>query len=215
MISATIGFCNRSLSDAINNIWQFFRGIFRLSHNKEDSLTGLERLQASPMYQILENYFTDNSPENTELLEYIEQIMDLNPEKIYFVRCNDEKGSSAIVLQLSEYHLLVLPKVYYLHGKVTETGAVRILDFFNIVKMFSKSFIIPTEGLCLDMDDFHALFQGTIYSSKFKSFQNGKYWHKHFLDYQHRWHSTEYYKRHYGIGFVEAQQVVLQTVRNI
>lgn len=168
------------------------------------------------MYQkLLENYFSDNKPENTELLEYIGQIMDLNPEKIYFVRCNDEKSSSAIVLQLSENHLLALPKVYCLHGNVTETGVTRILDFFKIVKIFSENFIIPTEGLCLGKEDFYALLQETIYSSKFKSFQNGKYWHKHFLDYRGRWHSAEYYKRHYGIGFVEAQQVVLRIVRNI
>lgn len=141
---------------------------------------------------------------------YLESIIDLKPEKIYFVRNKGKNGDAGIVLMISNYKYIILSKTCNISSHVGETGKLKIEAFFDLIKSLSLEFSSnDLHGLEVDEEIFFDLFYGKIYPGKIiKSIQRAIYWWEDFLDYEHKMPISASYIRLYGIEFIKAQQII-------
>jgi len=140
---------------------------------------------------------------------YEESIRQLSPEKIYFVRCKSDNGESGIVLKLSEFSYLILPKTYHISGNVGTTGQVQIESFYDLVKSLDSNCSRPSIiGVLLEEKVFFDLFHGKIYAGKLFSNKPVSYWWDDFLDFEHKFPIASHYNNLYGEGFLAAQDIL-------
>lgn len=145
--------------------------------------------------------------------DYKKQIIEKNPEQIYFVRSKGENGDSGIVLKLSNYKYLILPRTYNVSSHVGGTGQSQIESFFDLIRELSrKSSGYELKGLMLDSNEFLDLFQGELYPGKyfdtFDTFRQLSYWWDDFLDFKHELPIAKDYEHLYGNEFLFAQEIV-------
>lgn len=156
------------------------------------------------------NIFMKLNQPNLSILGCLKYIVELNPEQIYFVRskCND--GYSGIILKMSNYKYLILPKNYKISSNVGEGGSREIEEFFDLIKSLSLRFGgYKLNGLIISEDMFSDLFSGKLYFGKLiKTKSQINYWWDDFLDYEHKMPISINYERFYGVEFIKAQQIV-------
>jgi transcriptional regulator with XRE-family HTH domain len=142
--------------------------------------------------------------------DYNEHIDFIKPDQIFFIRSKDENGEAGIILRLTDYKFIILPRTYNISDKVGGTGQSQIDSFYDLIKDLSRTY--PSHklsGLQLDRKEFDELFNGEVYPGKyFNGYRQASYWWDDFLDYNHKYPIAKDYEFLYGKGFIEAQRIV-------
>lgn len=140
--------------------------------------------------------------------DYKIQIDDINPNHIFLIRSKSKNGEAGIILQLTEFKYLILPKVYNISGEVGGIGQLQLLSFYDLIENLSCAYpISKLSGLQLNKNEFDELFAGEIYPSKYLCGQKS-FWWDDLLDFEHKYPISKNYEALYGKGFIEAQSII-------
>jgi hypothetical protein len=76
------------------------------------------------------------TPEQNNLYAsgYLKRIYELAPKQVLFVRSDDEEGSTGILLQMSDFKFVYMPKTWSISGM----GQNQIYDFYRTIKLLEQ-----------------------------------------------------------------------------
>ena len=151
---------------------------------------------------------------------YLERIDELAPQQILFLRANDEEGSTGILLHISDFKYLYMPKTWHISSRVGDTGRSQIYDIYKLVKLLKSGsrFITHSSGTqkhvkhwcggrIISKESFTKLFCGEIFPGEvIENYEN--HWWDDFTDISKTSANSSSYRREYGKGFIEAQEIV-------
>lgn len=150
------------------------------------------------------------STEDTRLFatDYLKMIEELSPKVIYFLRSNEEEGSSGILLKFSEFRFTYFSKTWPISSHIRRTGQNQVFQFYKLIKTLQTN-IMPNyycQGKILDKDTFWAIFCGRFFPGSATENVENRWWDD-FTDIYASEQKAQEYQRCYGKEFVEAQKI--------
>jgi len=146
--------------------------------------------------------------------DLLEHIPKLSPKKYYFILSDNPEKEVAIILQLSNYKFIVLPKVWHMNPDCIGRSGQRQLESlcFLLETLFRKSGL-EVEGKLVENQLFQKLVSGKIYPGiiSYKASDHNvinSYWHDDITDINHHYSIADKYKN-YGDWFVNAQKTIV------
>lgn len=114
----------------------------------------------------------------------IQKIHELNPTTIYFIRSDSICGETCILLEINEYHFLILNHSLHFSGQVGWGGSCELASFRKLVMKLILEENFLTLGLVIPKRKFSDLYKGKIYPNTILKYKNGKimHWHDDFTD---------------------------------
>lgn len=148
-------------------------------------------------------------------IDYYEEIERLQPEKIYFIRCNSEISEFFIVLKLADWNYLICHRIWHLSDHVGGTGRDQLVKFYKLVnKLRNNGFYCKCSGRTLTNDKFDKLYLGQVFPAEIINIsQTDNPWWDDFTDIKHHYPISESYLKMYGQSFINAQKIVLTELK--
>lgn len=124
------------------------------------------------------------------------------PMSVYFIMEKSEIRESFIVLKISKYKYIVLPRLYHLSSHVGATGQRQIYEYFKLIEKV-KNNKIHYQSFILDENIFNDICFGNLYPA-YLSKPNiiTSYWADDLFDYNYTDWNKEKYINLYGDEFV-------------
>lgn len=202
-------------SSSVGNIERVFEGI------EEPSLMFLKAF--SEHFGVQETWLLHGEdqpfyqPEPFELLafDYLSYINTSEPEEVYFVRSDSERGECQIVLKLDEWRYHVLNSVWHVSSHVGGMGTSQLVSLFTLIKTLRDEVRKETcKGQVLSEKDFEKLMNGEVFPGSVlsKPAKNHDWWVA-FPDLNHNFPSSPNYATWYGQSFLDAQEIVRNTIK--
>lgn len=143
-------------------------------------------------------------------IDYYEEIKRLQPEKIYFIRCNSQISEFFIVLKLADWNYLICQNIWHLSNYVGSSGEAQLVKFYNLVnKLRDNGFYLKCSGRTLTHDEFNKLYQGKEFPANIINInQKESSWWDDFTDINHTYPIAKNYLEMYGQSFIDAQNKV-------
>lgn len=202
-------------SSSVGNIERVFEGI------EEPSLIFLqtfsERFGVQEAWLLHGEHQPFYQPEPFELLafDYLPYIKISEPEEVYFVRSNSERGECQIVLKLDEWRYHVLNSVWHVSSHVGGMGTSQLVSLFTLIKTLRDDVRKQTcMGQVLSEKEFEKLMNGEVFPGSVlsKPAKNHDWWAA-FPDLNHNFPSSPNYATWYGQSFLDAQDIVRNTIK--
>ena len=147
--------------DKVSELENFFTGIEEPTLNFVNRFCEAFGVNKSWLLEDKEHPFSDDKHPKAEPLDYFEDIQDIEPEYIYFIRENTETAPAFIVLKLSEWNYKILRRTWHISDHVGAGGQASLLSFYKLVnKLRDKGYYLQCGGLTLEKNDFRALLFG-------------------------------------------------------
>ncbi|MDD2495641.1 MAG: hypothetical protein PHG06_06845 [Parabacteroides sp.] len=143
-------------------------------------------------------------------IDYLKQIINIQPREVIFVLSDDHYSYLGIVLGTNELKYEYFPEYYHFSNDVGGEGQSQIFSIYNLIKELNTNKLIDN---CIvrtvSKEDFEKVFTGAIYTG---AVCQGKrlpgYWFYDFLDLYQSKEKKEMYINSYGEAFVECQNIV-------
>lgn len=159
--------------------------------------------------------FCNNQNIRFDLIDYYQEIESLQPEKIYFIRCDNEVSEFFIVLKLADWNYQICQRTWHLSDHVGSTGRSQLLKFYNLVNKLRKNgFCGKCSGRTLTKENFDKLYSGEVFPGEIiNSDRMDHPWWDDFTDINHHYSIAKDYLLMYGQSFINAQNIVLSELK--
>lgn len=146
-------------------------------------------------------------------MSYLDDIIKLNPEKIYFIQNKSKVAETFIMLGFSDWYYMVGTKTWHISNYVGASGQSQIYDLYRlIVALKENMFYTKCHGLKLDKEEFYDILLGRKFPG---SCLNGKMgrrgdnpWWDDFTDVTNHYPISINYEGMHGKSFIDAQNIV-------
>lgn len=148
-------------------------------------------------------------------IDYYADIEHLQPERIYFIRCDSEISEFFIILKLSDWNYQICHRIWHLSAHVGSTGRDQLVKFYMLVNKLRKNdFYCKCSGRTLADDKFNKLYSGQVFPAEIINFNQMDHpWWDDFTDINHVYPISKNYLKLYGQSFINAQQIVLTELK--
>ncbi len=145
--------------------------------------------------------------------DYLADIIELNPEKIYFIQNKSEVAETFIMLGFSDWYYMVGTKTWHISSHVGGSGRGQIYDFYFLVKSLKENmFYTKCHGIKLDSNEFYNVLMGKVFPGSCLVGDNGRRgdnpWWDDFTDIEHYYPISDSYEEMHGKSFIDAQNIV-------
>jgi hypothetical protein len=143
-------------------------------------------------------------------LDYLEDIKQIEPSGIYFVRSKSEVGEVFLVLKLADWKYKIINRVWHISDHVGAGGQSQIFGMYKLILTLQKShFSNRCKGKILPENRFEDLLGGKIFPGSviYLSIYDSLWWDD-FIDVYHKYLISSDYELWYGKGFTAAQSIV-------
>jgi transcriptional regulator with XRE-family HTH domain len=163
------------------------------------------------------NPFRSSEKTNYDPLEYLSEIENINPERIYFIRSESAIGEVFILLKLADWKYKIVSRVWHISDHVGAGGQSQIFGLYKLILALQKSpHRLNCGGRILREADFDNLLSGNAFPGSIIEFPNQENpWWDDFIDVHHTYPISSSYESWYGKGFMEAQSTVRSKLRNM
>lgn len=154
--------------------------------------------------------FSSSEETNYDPLEYLNEIENLNPERIYFIRSDSPVGEVFILLKLADWKYKIISRVWHISDHVGAGGQSQIFGMYKLIFALRNSqHRLNCGGRILSQKEFSRLLSGNVFPGSIIEFPNQENpWWDDFVDVHHKYPIAPNYESWYGKGFMEAQSVV-------
>lgn len=113
--------------------------------------------------------FSNNELAQSNPLWNFEDIKEIDPERIFFVRANTETAQAFILLKIADWKFKILHKTWHISDHVGGGGQSQLFGFYKlIIKLRDESkFSAKCSGLTLNKIDFDTLYIGDKFPGMF------------------------------------------------
>ena len=156
-------------------------------------------------FNIEYNYF---SP-----MDYLKDIIELNPERIYFIQNKSETAETFIMLGFSEWYYMAGTKTWHISNNVGGSGQGQIYDLYKLIKELKENmFSSKCKGLKLESKEFYNILCGRSFPGSCligeMGWRGDNPWWDDFTDITHYYPITDRYEEMHGKSFIDAQNIV-------
>lgn len=132
------------------------------------------------------------------------------PDRIYFIRSSSERGETFVLFKMSDHKYRVASQSWHISDHVGAGGRSQIFGLYQLITQLNERRLgAICGGRILPQDTFSKLFGGHVFPGsvmEFPSLENS--WWDDFIDIDHVYPISASYKSMYGEGFMFAQSVV-------
>lgn len=152
--------------------------------------------------------YNHNSP-----MDYLKDIVELNPERIYFIQKESDVAETFIMLGFSDWYYMVGTKYWHLSNHVGAGGQSQIYDLYRLIRALKENmFLSKCMGLKLESDEFNNIFYGKVFPGSCLIGEMGRRgdnpWWDDFTDIEHYYPISDRYEEMHGKSFIDAQNIV-------
>ncbi len=146
-------------------------------------------------------------------MDYLKDIIELNPERIYFIQNKSETAETFIMLGFSDWYYMVGTKYWHISNNVGAGGQSQIYDFYRLIKELNGNmFSSKCMGLKLDNKEFWNILMGKSFPASCLIGEMGRRgnnpWWDDFTDITHYYPISDRYEEIHGKSFIDAQNIV-------
>lgn len=146
-------------------------------------------------------------------MNYFDDIMKLNPEKIYFIQNKSEVAETFIMLGFSDWYYMVGTKTWHISNYVGAGGQGQIYDLYRLIKALKENmFYTKCHGLKLEKEEFYDILLGKRFPGSCLIGDMGRRgdnpWWDDFTDVTHYYPISDNYENMYGKSFIDAQNII-------
>lgn len=162
------------------------------------------------MTEGIEQPFNNNKYIRFYPINYYDDIECLQPEEIYFIRCESEISEFFIVLKLTDWKYIICNRIWHLSDHVGRTGSLQLVSFYNLInKLRNNGFYLKCFGRTLTPDKFEKLYCGQVFPAEIINFDRMDHpWWDDFTDINNDYPISKNYLKMYGQSFINAQRIV-------
>ena len=154
--------------------------------------------------------FSNSDQTHFDPFEYLDEINNSKPERIYFIRCDSPVGEAFILLKYADWRYKILSRVWHISDHVGAGGQSQIFGMYKLVLALRNSHThLSCGGRILKENEFNSLYSGDVFPGAIIEFPNQENpWWDDFTDIYHKYPISSSYASWYGNGFMEAQSIV-------
>lgn len=146
-------------------------------------------------------------------MDYFEDIMSLNPERIYFIQNKSETAQTFIMFGFSDWYYMVGTKIWHVSNHVGASGQGQIYDLYLLIRKLKENlFESKCFGLKLDKKEFWDVASGKVFPGSCligdMGLRGNNPWWDDFTDITHYYPIADSYESMYGKSFIDAQNIV-------
>ena len=154
--------------------------------------------------------FRNSDEAHYDPIEYLNEIENLKPNKLYFIRSASEVGEVFLLLKFSDHKYKIISRVWHISDHVGAGGQSQILGMYRLILALQMSkFGLSCGGRILKEENFNDLLYGEVFPGSIIDFpaQENPWWDD-FVDVYHKYPISSNYASLYGNGFIAAQSIV-------
>ncbi len=154
--------------------------------------------------------FSNSEETHFDPLEYLDEIENMKPERIYFIRSESPVGEVFILLKLADWRYRILSQVWHISDHVGAGGQSQIFGMYKLILALRDShYGLSCGGRILTENEFRSLLSGNKFPGSIIDFPNQENsWWDDFTDVHHKYPISSNYESCYGRGFIDAQVIV-------
>jgi len=146
-------------------------------------------------------------------MDYLTDIIKLNPERIYFIQNKSETAETFIMLGFSEWYYMVGTITWHISNNVGASGQSQIYDLYRLIKELKENmFSSKCMGLKLESKEFYNILYGKSFPGSCLIGEMGRRgnnpWWDDFTDITHYYPIADRYEEMHGKSFIDAQNIV-------
>ncbi|MEW8231171.1 MAG: hypothetical protein AB2745_12650 [Candidatus Thiodiazotropha endolucinida] len=157
------------------------------------------------------------NPEQTNFdpLEYYSEIVNENPNRIYFIMNKSDVGEVFILLELTDYKYKILQRTWHISNHVGSGGRSQIYGLYKLIRKLKETrYDMKCGGRILDPTVFENLLLGKLFPDSVLSRPSHENpWWDDFTDVYGKYPISTNYESWYGKGFLFAQSVVREKIK--
>ncbi len=159
--------------------------------------------------------FENRERTNTYPYDYLEEILTLNPETVYFIRASTEISEAFILLKISDWKYKIFPRIWHVSDHVGGTGSAQLESLYNLIIELRDNRNIYCSGRTLESKQFNKLVSGNKFPGAYiDSSPSNDPWWDDLTDINHSYPIAENYERWHGISFIKAQTIIKSRVKD-
>lgn len=154
--------------------------------------------------------FSNSEGTHFDPLEYLDEIENTKPERIYFIRSKSPVGEVFILLKLADWRYRILSRVWHISDHVGAGGQSQIFGMYKLIlALQDRHYGVSCGGRILNESEFRSLLSGNTFPGSIIDFPNQENpWWDDFTDIYHKYPISSNYESWYGRGLMEAQAIV-------
>jgi transcriptional regulator with XRE-family HTH domain len=146
-------------------------------------------------------------------LDYFDDIIKLNPERIFFIQKKSDVAETFIMLGFSDWYYIVCTKYWHISNHVGAGGQSQIYDFYLLIKKLKENlFSSKCFGLKLESEEFNNILYGKSFPGSCligdMGLRTNHPWWDDFTDIEHYYPISDQYEEMHGKSFIDAQNIV-------
>lgn len=147
--------------------------------------------------------------------DYLDDIIRMNPKKIYFIQEKSEVAVTFIMLEFSDWYYMVGTKTWHISSHVGASGRGQIYGLYCLIKALKENmFYAKCHGLILPVEEFSDILYGKKFPGSCLIGRNNNPWWDDFTDIAHYCPIASEYEKWYGKSFIDAQKIVKYQIEN-
>lgn len=151
-------------------------------------------------------------------IDYFEDIISLNPERIFFVQNKSEVAETFIMFGFSDWYYMVGTKFWHVSNHVGAGGQGQIYDLYLLIKKLKENlFEFKCFGLKLDKKEFWDVANGKVFPGSCligdMGIRGNNPWWDDFTDITHYYPIADSYENMHGKSFIDAQNIVKYQIK--
>lgn len=154
--------------------------------------------------------FSNSDRTHFDPLEYLTEIHEAKPQRIYFIRSESPVGEVFILLKITNWQYRILGRVWHISDHVGAGGRSQIFGMYKLIlALKDRHYGLSCGGRILKDSEFSSLLGGEVFPGSIIDFPSQENpWWDDFVDVYHKYPISSSYQSWYGKGFIEAQAVV-------
>ncbi len=154
--------------------------------------------------------FNNKGPYYYDPIEFFFDIPKLKPERVFFIRAKTKTAQTFILLRLSDWKFLILPKIWHISDHVGAGGQGQILSFYMLInKLRDEGYYNICGGRTLSEKHFNSLYSGDEYPGKYiEQVMCEDHWWDDLTDIYHEYPIAQNYEHCHGKSLIQAQEII-------
>lgn len=141
--------------------------------------------------------------------DYLSLIEEEKPERVYFVKCRNERCEMFIVLKHNDWSYSICPKIWHISSCVGAGGEGQIHSLFKMIQRLRKRGLYnKCDGVLIGQQNFDALYDGSVFAGAIIGKCGIDHWFDDFSDVYHKYPIAKGYGETHGEEFLNAQSIV-------
>lgn len=154
--------------------------------------------------------FKDDDYGKGDPLAYFEDIEQLEPHGIYFIRARTDTAQAFIILRLSDWKYKILNRMWHISDRVGAGGQGQLLSMYRLInKLRASGYYGRCGGRTLSKKEFDSLLAGDVFPGKYLDVGPSEDpWWDDLTDVYHKYPIASGYGGCHGKSFLQAQQII-------